>query len=128
MSSPGQPDGAYAGKSGEAGKFVANSAYPYVLLLGEGLDFLPDDTFTLESDNKAYSRALKFKDAERGDGFAVLWFPLPPKEPKYSLKLSQPRDLPDGTSITFEYYLFENEVLTHRNEPEQAAQEKETLR
>jgi hypothetical protein len=123
------PSGKLQGKTGEKQHVVLGKGYPYVILSPEDSGFEPEDTFTLESNDGSYSKTVKFSHAEIYEGYCVVWFRLPPKSPLYSLKVTlAPRQLPNGEVLEMEYYLFEDEVLTYRNEEEPPSEENLSLR
>jgi hypothetical protein len=81
------------------------------------------------SDDGSYSETIKFSDAEMYSGYCVLWFPMPDEKPLYSLKVTlADRQLPNGDSLNVKYYLFQDEVLTLRNEGEPSSEENKSLR
>ena len=126
---PDETEEMFEGKTGESKPIIVAHEYPYALVVGD-YEFADDDLFILEADDGSYSESMKYSDAEVLPGSAILWFPMPPESPKYSMKVRMGVSA-DGASDennTMEVYLFEDEILTLRNDEAETPQVDPTLR
>ncbi len=115
----------FKGTTGKKNEFKVSNEYPYVMFAPLEYEFNPDDTFILSSSDNSYTEKVKYSDAEKNEGLLVLWFPMPPKGKKYSLKIKFQQVSKDDK--TKEYLVFEDEILTLRDE-ETATKEKLLIR
>lgn len=115
----------FKGTSGKKNTFKVSNEYPYLMFSPLEYEFNPEDTFILSSSDNSYTEKVKYSDAEKSEGFLVLWFPMPPKGKKYNLKIKFQQA--SGDSTTKEYPVFEDEILTLRDQ-ETTSQEQQLIR
>ena len=115
----------FKGTTGKKNEFKVSNEYPYIMFAPVDYEFNSEDIFILSSSDNSYSEKIKFSDAERNEGILVLWFPMPPKGKKYSLKIKFHQTSENNT--TKEQVVFEDEILTLRDE-ETAIMEQQLIR
>lgn len=115
----------FKGTTGKKNEFKVSNEYPYIMFEPVEYEFNSEDTFILSSSDNSYTEKIKFSDAERNEGILVLWFPMPPKGKKYSLKIKFHQTSENNT--TKEQVVFEDEILTLRDE-ETAIMEQQLIR
>lgn len=110
----------FKGKTGEKNDFTVFNDYPYVILSPPDFEYDPKDVFILSSTDNSYSKEVDYSQIQKDDGLLIVWFPMPPKGKKYSLKIKFHK--PTEENPLKEYILFEDEILTLRDD-EKASEE-----
>lgn len=123
MSSDSQDS--FKGTTGKKNEFKVSNEYPYIMFAPVEYEFKPEDTFILSSSDNSYSEKIIYSDVENNEGVLVLWFPMPPKGKKYSMKIKFHQTSEDNPIK--EYLVFEDEILTLRDE-ENAVKEQLLIR
>jgi hypothetical protein len=115
----------FKGTTGKKNEFKVSNEYPYILFAPVEYEFKAEDTFILSSSDNSYTEKVNYSDVEKNEGVLILWFPMPPKGKKYSLKIKFYQT--SGDDRVKEYLVFEDEVLTLRDE-ETAIGEQQLIR
>jgi hypothetical protein len=115
----------FKGTTGKKNEFKVSNEYPYIMFAPVEYEFNSEDTFILSSSDNSYTEKVKYSDVEKNEGVLILWFPMPPKGKKYSLKINFYQI--SGDDPVKEYLVFEDEVLTLRDE-ETAIGEQQLIR